>query len=140
MTNFPMDTRTVFTDYSDAPSPLGDRIHFSIPLQHRAVGFGWPPWSHGYTGSVYFTDGERSVTITVPEGTRRFRFYAQPSPFEDILFRATVNGSDTVTQTINGDGGAKGFGACGPVHSITISTPRLGTVKDFAIGEFAIAP
>jgi hypothetical protein len=63
MTNFAKDTRPVFTDYSDVPSPLGDNIHFSIPLQHRAIGFGWGSWSHGYTGDVYFTNGSRGVTL-----------------------------------------------------------------------------
>ncbi|MFG0283484.1 MAG: hypothetical protein ACF8R7_03600 [Phycisphaerales bacterium JB039] len=139
MHNFSKDTRPTFTDFSDVPTPLGDRIHFSIPLQHRAVGFGWPSWSHGYTGDVYFTNGSRSVTITAPEGTRRFRFYAQPSAFEDVQIRVSVNGGDAVSQTVSGAGGAKGFGVCGPVHSVTVSTPLLGGVKDFAIGEFSIA-
>jgi hypothetical protein len=138
MHNFAKDTRPVFTSVSDVPSPLGDNIHFSIPLQHRAVGFGWGSWSHGYTGDVYFTNGSRSVTITVPEGTPRFRFYAQPNPFESVSIRVTANGSVMASQTISGDAGAKGFGVCGPVHTVRVNTPLLGGLQDFAIGEFSI--
>jgi hypothetical protein len=55
-----------------------------------------------------------------------------------VVFRVTANGAVTESQTISGDAGAKGFGVCGPVHTVRVTTPLTGGVKEFAIGEFSI--
>jgi hypothetical protein len=137
-TNFPLSSVATLVDVISVPSPLGSNINFSIPLSHRTIGGGWGTWSHGYTGDVYYTNGASSVTVTTPIGTERFRLYAEPNPFSDIVFNISVNGgSPSINETISGSSGAEGFGFCGPVHDITIRT--TDGVTDFAIGEFAIA-
>jgi hypothetical protein len=147
MTPFPDDPRDV-PDAPDAPldvtsvdSPLGGAVSFSIPLSHREVGSGWGTWSHGYTGDVYSTDGELSVTLTLPTGTGAFYFYAEPNYLSVFDITATAATGKSMTQPVNGNSGAAYFGfyttAGSLLSSITIST--ISSSDGFAIGEFGIA-
>jgi hypothetical protein len=145
-TAFGLDARPLMDDVINVPTPnvpalsdlVGKHLNFSIPLNHRRVGSGWGTWSHGYTGDVYYTAGEPELTTVVPEGASRFRMYVEGNPFADRDFRITVNGgAPTTVETITGDSGAKGFGFCGPLHSVTVRA--VDGVTDFAIGEFGIA-
>lgn len=126
-------------------SPCGSgAIEFSIPLSHRRIqgadGYGWwGSWSHGYTGDVYFTDGEASVTITLPQPACAFYFYVEPNPFGVTYFTATANdGTSSGSFGVEGEAGAAYVGIFGDsLETITISSDD-GTT-DFAIGEFGIA-
>ncbi|MFG0283483.1 MAG: hypothetical protein ACF8R7_03595 [Phycisphaerales bacterium JB039] len=140
-TDFPRDPRATMIDVTDVPSPLCGAIGFSIPLNHRAIGAGWATWSHGYTGDVYYTNGASSVDVTMPAHTTQFRAYAEPNPFSDIEFEVTamgVGGTTSLTETISGSSGAKGYGFCDDSGLNKIRVRTTDMVTDFAIGEFAI--
>ncbi|MFI4942561.1 MAG: PEP-CTERM sorting domain-containing protein [Burkholderiales bacterium] len=138
MTPFGDDTRPVFSLVSDVASPLGGVVGFSPSLDHREVGSGgWATWSHGYAGDVYFTAGGLSVTLDLPDGTGAFYFFAEPNPFAPFTITAVVGGT-TLSQVIDGSGGAKIFALYtddAAIDSITVSS-----TADFAVGEFGIAP
>src|SRR5690606_523643 len=56
MTSFPVDARALFTGVTTVPSPLGGDVGYSSPCNIRQIGIGgWATWSHGYTGSVYYS-------------------------------------------------------------------------------------
>ena len=78
----PYDGRAAYTEVSDAPGspPLAGDLGFSIPCSLRQVDSSWATWSHDYSGVVYFSNGENSVTIDLPDGTAAFLFYAEPNP------------------------------------------------------------
>src|SRR5690606_18790217 len=115
MTSFPLDPRPLFTDVTDVASPLGGNVTFSSGCNVRQIGGGWASWSHGYTGSVYYTNGSAVLNV-VPPSNSAFYLYAEPNPFADIEFEITGSAGGTelsVTEFINGSAGAKGYGFCG---------------------------
>ncbi len=129
------------TDVTSVASPLCGAIDFSIPMNKRTVGASWSTWSHGYTGNVYFTQGESLLTTSFPPGTTRFRTYVEPNPFADIEFEISVvgaGGSRSTTETISGQSGARGYGFCDDNGLWGITVRSTDDTTDFAIGEFAI--
>ena len=136
MTPFEPDSQA-HTWVDSAEGPSGD-VAFYGPMYHATVGNGWATWSHGYTGDVYQSSSSNE-TITLPQGTRAFYFYAEPDPFDYIdIVAQTADGTSSGDVIVNGRGGARyyGFYATGaePLSLITISSST-----DFAIGEFGIA-
>ncbi len=136
MTPFPADTRPFGVPVTTVPSPLGGNLTLSTPCNHQAIGFGWASWSHGYTGDIYWTVGVASLDIGVPANSA-FYLYVEPNPFALIEFEITRDGGDSVTDSIHGQAGAKGFGFCGGVSTVNVRTTDGFT--DFAVGEFGIA-
>ncbi len=140
MTPFDLDGRPLYSAITSVDSPLGGSLDFSDPLEHRRIGSGWLTWSHGYLGDVYYTNGLSTVTMTLPDQTAAFYFYAEPNPFSVFTIVATAQDSTQLVQNVNGDGGAAYYGFYGTagsyVNSITVSTSQA---IDFAIGEFGIA-
>jgi hypothetical protein len=140
MVAFGDDTRANFATISTVTGPTGD-ISVSPSLSHRTVGSGgWATWSHGYTGDVYSTGGT-SVTITLPEGTKAFRFYAEPNSFSTFTMEAVSdNGTTSGDIGVNGFAGASSFGFYtddnSDIASIVIT---IEGSTGFAIGEFSIA-
>jgi hypothetical protein len=115
-------------------------VSFSPPLTHSTVGNGWATWSHGYTGDVYWTTGS-TITMTLPEGTRAFYFYAEPNTFD--VFEVTATAQDGTTSgpiQVQGNSGAKYFGfyATGTPNIESIAVTTTDTTG-FAVGEFGIA-
>jgi hypothetical protein len=98
----------------------------------------WGSWSHGYAGDVYWTDGGLSVSLALPPGAAAFYLYAQPNIQQSFEIAAQAQDGTTVSQIVDGDGGASyyGFFATGGdlISSITVSSSQ-----EFAIGEFGIA-
>lgn len=139
MTPFPDDTRSVFSNVTNIPSPLGGQITTSSSVNHREIGNGWASWSHGYTGDVYYSNGLQSVTLSLPASTGAFYFYVEPQPFSFHDITATTDSGAMVTQNVTGSSGAAYYGfytdASDTIASITISSPTT----DFAFGEFGIA-
>jgi hypothetical protein len=147
-----VDTRATGALVTDVPLPLvltghplsrpSGSLLFSTPAFHYAIGAGWASWSHGYTGDVYYSNGQLSLTTTLPAKTGAFYLYAEPNPF--AIINMTVTGRDatghqvTTTVAVNGAGGAQYFGfyntTGGQVSSVTVSS-----TSDFAIGEFGIS-
>jgi hypothetical protein len=139
MTPFPSDGRPV-VDVTTVPSPLGGDLAFSIAMSHRKVGLTWLSWSHGYTGDVYSSKGRNSVTLTVPAGTSAFYLYAEPTMLSVHDITATVQDGTPVTQSVDGLGGACGYGFYGTDGSkITTIKIDYDGPKGFAIGEFGIS-
>ncbi|MFG0286433.1 MAG: hypothetical protein ACF8R7_18625, partial [Phycisphaerales bacterium JB039] len=134
-----VDPRPTFSDVTTVPTSIGD-ITFDIPCSHRVIGGGWGTWSHGYTGSVYYTNGSPIVNVGAPAGNTAFYLYAEPNPFALIEFEITGSlGSETrsVVETIDGSSGAAGYAFCGGVENVEVRT--TDGVTDFAVGEFGVA-
>lgn len=139
----PSDPTPVFTDVTSAPFDRSKNVLFSIPLSHRTIGDGWSTWSHGYTGDVYYSNGETAVSMSFDQDDiQAFYFYAQPNPFGLFDFDITATSSDghtaTVTALIEGFAGAQGF------LIVTDGIRKLASISvssrvDFAIGEFGFA-
>ena len=140
MTPFGTDPTADFTPQTSLTTPLGGTLTFGAPLEHSTVPVSWATWSHGYTGSVYY-DAGTSLSMTLAPQTGAFYFYAEPNQFATFTFTATAQDGTTLTQSIDGFGGAQGFGFYGTggttIASISVTeTDTLG----FAIGEFGVAP
>ncbi len=50
------------------------------PASVRQIGFGWATWSHGYTGNVYYTNGQTTIGGNLSAGVKAFYLYAEPNP------------------------------------------------------------
>jgi hypothetical protein len=140
MTPFPLDDSPLSQAVTSVASPLGGAIDFDIPMAHFRIGDGWTTWSNGYTGDVYFTNGQTGVTMTLPAQTAAFYFYAEPNPWDPYTIVATAQDGTQISQTVNGYAGAAYYGFYGTggtyISSITVTTPQS---IDFAVGEFGIA-
>lgn len=144
MTPFALfDSAPVFADVTSVQGPFAGSIGFSSPMSHRNIGFGWATWSHGYTGSVYYSNGATSVTVTMPVGTAGFYLYAEPNPF--AVHAMTVSGlgsgggSASLGQLADGSGGAAGWAISASGESLVSVTVSMDDgITDFAIGEFGI--
>jgi hypothetical protein len=145
MTPFGPDSRNLGSSVNNVPLPAGvscgGQLGFSTYLDHVRIGQGWATWSHNYKGDVYWTNGS-SVTLTLPDGTGAFYFYAEPNNFSTFTIEAiTADGTSSGPIPVTGNSGAKYFGF------YTTSTSPLSTIKitvengaqGFAIGEFGIA-
>lgn len=116
---------------------------FTPSLYHLRVPAMWQTWSHGYQGDVYFTgeDGEGSVYVLLPSGTKAFSFYGEPNTFASYTVEAIADdGRSSEPVDIEGRAGARYFGFYATdgrtIKSIivTASDPR-----GFAIGEFMVS-
>lgn len=137
MSPFGIDSRTLGVNETNVPDPAGT-ITFSTPLTHMRVGTSWATWSHGYTGDVYYGGGG-SVTLTMPQNTGAFYFYAEPNPF--AIFNITATTQDGTTSgpiSVDGYAGARYFGFYGS-GGATIATIFVSSAIDFAVGEFGIS-
>ena len=147
MTPFPVDTRPLGEYFDFVDSPLGGIVGFSPDVVHFAISTtqGWPNWSHGYTGDVYWTStGVSSVELTLPAQTGAFYFYAQPRSNSGLVNITASSNSTTISQDVDSNGGASYFGfyadGTDTLSSITITSITSSTSDiDFAVGEFGIA-
>ncbi len=143
MTPFANDPRpTNPTTVSSVPSPLGGDLMFSPDLTHDKIGDGWATWSHGYTGDVYDTYNlydPTTVTLTLPDDTVAFYFYAEPNAAGLHQITFSVDGAPQGGKNVEGISGANYFGAYTTngdlIHEITVTCSGCA----FAVGEFGIA-
>jgi hypothetical protein len=138
MTPFSSDGRPEFDPVNSVPSPLGGDVTFSPDLLHLAVGSGWGTWSHGFLGDVYYTDGGLSATLTLPANTGAFFLFAQPNQAQSFDITVESQEGTSVTQTVDGNGGASFYGFYTTGGSL-LSSITVSSTEDFAIGEFGIA-
>jgi len=138
MTPFPLDDRSLGSDVTSVPSPLGGSVDFSIPLNHVRIGQGWAMWSDGYTDDVYYTNGATAVTLDLPADTGAFYLYAEPAPFATFTIRATASDGTFVEQAVAGEAGAAGYGFYATSGQVLSSIAVTSSI-DFAAGEFGIA-
>ena len=130
------------------PSAVGSLVSsvgsvtFNQAMTHDQIGNGWGTWSHGYAGDVYDTADSlnpTSLTLTLGAGVRAFDFYVEPVNFADFTFTATTLDGTTLSQIVNGNGGAWGFGFYTTGLDYITSVTVTGTDTDgFAIGEFGL--
>jgi hypothetical protein len=134
MTPFPLDPQG--SPVTSVASPLGGTVDFDATLTHVTVGSGWATWSHGYTGDVYYY--ATGVTLTLPSQTGAFYLYAEPDPFAVWSITATADDGTFVTQDVDGDSGAAGYGFYGTGGS-SIASIKVTSGTDVGAGEFGIA-
>ena len=131
------------------PSPLDSMvtsvgpITFNQEVRHDQVdGSLWGTWSHGYAGNVYDTGSSvdpTSLTMTMGGEVSAVYFYTEPVNFDDFTFTATTADGTFLTQTVNGNGGASGFGFYATGSDYITSVTVKGTdAAGFAIGEFGL--
>ena len=127
-----------FTDVTTLSSPLGN-LTFTPSVDYRKIGSGWATWSNGYTGEVYYSQGATSIEIDLPASIAAFDLYVEPNPFSifDITVTAQDGTTTSLTQPVNGNGGAKYFGFYGTggdlIDKITVSSS-----VDFAVGQLRL--
>ena len=141
MTPFPPDPQAEFAIVPSVASPLGGVVGFSIPLDHRLVPSSWATWSHGYTGDVYYSPQSPTVTLTMPVGTGAFYLYVEPNYRSPFTISATTQDGTVVSQLVDGNAGAAGYGFYGTGGSqiSSIQVDFLQGEFGFAVGEFGIA-
>lgn len=145
MTAFQVDSRGIGATVSSVADPAGT-VSFSPSLRHYRVGNGWATWSHGYTGSVYFS-GEAAagqdptIELTLPTGTKAFAFYAEPNAFSSFSVEAIASdGTSSEPANIHGKSGARYFGFYGSSgQTLTSITITASDPRGFAVGEFSIS-
>lgn len=96
------------------------------------IGSGWSTWSGGYGGQLLTDYTSTSLVLTLGAPVRGFGFFVEPEPFalEDIT--VTTAGGATLTQNVDGNGGADFFGFTGPgLSSFTVTSPQ-----GFGTGDF----
>jgi hypothetical protein len=138
MTPFGPDGMAAFTDISSLATPLGGSIGFTGDVNARSINNGWVSWSHGYTGDVYYSKGATSVVLTMPSGTDAFYLYVQPDAFGLSDVTVTANDGTLLTNSADGQAGARGFGYYG-TGGTTIASLTVSMAGAFAVGEFGIA-
>jgi hypothetical protein len=125
---------------SSLDSGTGFTLGFTEAMIKESIGAGWATWSHGYDGGVYKSNGRTSQTLTLAPGAGAFDFWVEPDPFAVITITAKASDGTSLTESINGQGGASGFGFFSPDGSTTISSITITSSVDFAIGEFGVSP
>ena len=132
-----------YTPVSSVASPLGGNVVFNSSMLHAVTPEEWLTWSHDYNGDVYYTASNKSITMTMPEGTSAFYFYAQPYNFSIHTISATtsdgINADIEINQGVDGYQGASYYGFYGTEGSMVNSITVTCGTADFAIGEFGIA-
>lgn len=97
------------------------------------IGDTWETWCCGYTGEAVWTDGAQSATLSFT-GLGAFGVQVEPDLFQSETITVTLSNGQTITDTVNGDGGAQFFGFVGSgIGSLTITD---GSDDDFAFGNF----
>jgi hypothetical protein len=122
-------------------SPIPGDLTLATSATKRSIGNGWSTWSHGYTGVVYFSAGTEN-TLTLPAGTRAVYLYVEPNNLGNFDLTVTASpGSTCGTRTVNGSGGAVGYGfaATDETDITSIKVTAAAGAAGFAIGEFAVS-
>jgi hypothetical protein len=111
----------------------GASVALSKPALILTVPTTWATWSHGYTGQVLYPI-TTSFTLT-PHGTYALGFEVEPIQFASYNVTVSLTNGQSITDSVNGNGGAQFFGYVGAgVRSVTISSPNAP--NGFAVGDF----
>jgi hypothetical protein len=145
LTVFGDDPRTLGEDVTSLPAPGGGDVTFDLPLNHRKIGTGWASWSHSYAGDVYY-QGQISqvhafpyaVGLSLPAGIVGFYLYVEPEDFLEFAITAVDQNGNEYSRSVGGNSGARGFGFYTTVGD-TLTGITIGSIEDFAIGEFGLA-
>src|ERR1051326_762010 len=84
---------------------------------HMTSGFGdfsgpglWTTWGQGYTGNVYYTLSDGSLTLTLGANVEAVYLYMEPHVFTDSTMIATDSTGVVVSTAVNGFFGSHGVG------------------------------
>lgn len=141
MTSFGPDPQPEGEVVSSVEDPAGT-VEFWPPATHLLVPSSWATWSHEYTGDVYMHEGESTLELTLPPGTKAFSFYAEPDAFQTFTVEAIAqDGTSSGQIDVEGYAGAKYFGFYGtPGNDVASIQISAADPSGFAIGEFQISP
>src|SRR5689334_1989468 len=102
----------------------GTTLGFAQNLNVASIGSGWATWCCGYHGQVtpsYNTGSWLTESWTISP-TGGFGMFIEPDPFAVWSITMTTSTGDFVTQSVDGNGGAKFFGWLGNgVTNLTIT-------------------
>jgi hypothetical protein len=118
------------------PAPGSGSVSFGIDLYSAIVPDDWFTWSGGNTPQILWTDySATSVTGTFTAGQKAFGLEMEPD--DQVVHNMTLTvgaggPSLTLTQPVNGDGGALFFGWVAPNAQTTFT---LSSDADFAFGR-----
>ena len=123
------------------PTSSGDLL-FEPEHTRHTVGVSWGSWSHGYTGEVFRVRFGTTTMFTMPEGTRGFDAYVEPSPFAVYTFTCTGFASDgssaQVMFSADGRSGASHFGFWTDPECF-LDRVEVTLPADWAIGELRVS-
>jgi hypothetical protein len=153
---FALDTRPIFSEVMDVPSPLGGLVGFDEPMTHTRAGLiGWSSWSHGYAGDVYFTTNHppglsRTLDLTQamdPElgGVAAFRLSIAPHVSDLVSFTLVATSLDGEVAQVHvvveqfSQGRWLGFYTTDDDVITSVRVETLRAFGTFGIAEFAIA-
>lgn len=123
-----------FSDVSSLTLNGGTVIGTSSAVNKRTVGNGWGTWSGGYTGDVFYTNGQTALDFTAT-ANGGLGFEMEPNPFDIYEMILTLSDGSVISQMVTGNAGAAFFGWVGAgVDSFNVSS-RV----DFAFGRFVEA-
>jgi hypothetical protein len=137
MTPFAPDDRPLRANVGTVPAPEGNLL-FNQQVEHRRIGQFWSSWSHGYSGDVYWTIGATILDLIPPANTTAFYFYAEPNSGVRNVTATASDGTTSGPIQVDSLGGAQYFGFYS-TDGTTLSTIRVESTEDFAVGEFGIA-
>jgi len=125
------------TTTSSFALPSGTNVSLSQPMTVYTIGGAWSTWSSGYTGKVLGTDS-LSITGIFNNPVYGFGLEMEPDNWQNYLLTLSLSDGSTLSQTVNGQAGAKFFGwAGGPVTSMTLSAANAS--GGFAFGNMVEA-
>jgi len=131
------ETTSLGTDGSSVSSVTladGTGVSFSSPATILDATVDWATWCCSYTGQVAYESGVSSATLTTSP-VSAFGMFIEPEQFQIEDITVSLSDGTSITQAVNGDGGAAFFGfvASYQVTSLTI-TDASG--DSFAVGDF----
>jgi hypothetical protein len=123
--------------------PFAESLTFDIDLEGRQVPSSWQTWSGGKQPAVLSTEGLNSLSATFePQPVIGGGLEIEPNLLD--VFSVTLTTADgstySLTQSVNGNAGAKFFGWVGSTESIQIACGlTINSCEGFAMGDMVIA-
>lgn len=112
--------------------PLGGSLSFNHDLQHRQVPSSWNTWSGGNTPAVLYTQTIQVIAGTFTTGASAFGMEMEPNYYTWMNMTLVTDAGGSLTQSVNGNAGAKFFGWVGAeVSFINLYSDD----SDFAFGR-----
>ncbi|MBV8220928.1 MAG: PEP-CTERM sorting domain-containing protein [Solirubrobacterales bacterium] len=109
-----------------------DGVSVAVDEVVHSIGDGWNTWCCGYVGQVLSDYESTSVPFTLNTPVDGFGFFAEPDPYAVLSITLTLSDGGSLTQPVDGYGGASFFGWAGrDVTGFTVSSATA-----FAVGDF----
>lgn len=126
-TNLGVPDGTTITGFTTA-----DGVPVSVSGTVTTIGDAWATWCCGYTGQVVYDLSTQSVDYGLGKPVHAFGLFLEPEAFDFFDMTLMTNTGASLTQNVNGQGGAQFFGWVGDgVTGFTVSSTDA-----FAAGDF----